>query len=222
MVRYRKLEEVARDSLVAENRSGILYSRANVEVFALRVVSRNEIEATVVLIVNAGRIHEASGTGRLECFGKLANFKTAQISRQSNKPIGLQKIYHLGLTAFVSFQEGLLVRGNIFAARRIGIGQRGVGQERLECAIARQLSLTQHFNLLGIDRQKIDVFENVVVVLFTHWFEGNHSRQAFLQPVGEAVNRDQRRIARLHQIVSLGRRKVFGERQQAVGEETVN
>src|SRR5437870_12171502 len=181
MVRDRKLEEVAGYSLVTEDRSGIFYRRANIEVFALRVVRRNEIETTIVFIIDAGWIHEAAGAGWLEGFGKLANLKPAQVGRHSDQPIGLQKIYHLGETAFVCFQKGLLVRGNVFAARWIRIGQRWIGQQRLECAVARQLSLAQHLDLLGIDWQKINIFENVVVVLFSHWFEGNHSRQPFFQ-----------------------------------------
>src|SRR6266576_2673196 len=99
MVRNRKLQEVAGYSLVTEDRSGIFYRRANVKVFALGVVGWNEIETTIVFIVDTGRIHKAAGACWLEGFGKLANFKPAQVRRHSDQAIGLQKIYHLRQTA---------------------------------------------------------------------------------------------------------------------------
>ena len=68
MIRDRKLQEMPRDSFVAENRARVFDGGADVEVLALRIVSRNEIETSWVLVVNAGRIHEAARTRGLESF----------------------------------------------------------------------------------------------------------------------------------------------------------
>src|SRR5258705_3182195 len=141
MVRYRKLEEVARYPLVAEDGSGIFYGCANVEVFALRVVSRNEIEATIVLIVNAGRIHEAPGTGWLKRLGQLANLKAAELCRHGYQIILLQEGHHFSQTTLVRLQKRFLIFRDVLAARRIGIGQRRIRQPRLERTVPRQLRL---------------------------------------------------------------------------------
>src|SRR5205823_3153334 len=69
MIRDRDLEEVSRDSFMSENRSRIFDRRADIKIAAVRVVGRDEVEAAVVFVVEARRIHEAARTGRLECVG---------------------------------------------------------------------------------------------------------------------------------------------------------
>src|SRR6266566_7209222 len=115
------------NSFVAKDRSGFFYRRANVEVLGLRIVSWNEIEATRVFVIDARSIHETSGTSRLESFGKLANFKPAQVRWQRHEMIGFQKIDHLSFAAFVGFEESLLILRHVCAARRVRIGKRRIG-----------------------------------------------------------------------------------------------
>src|SRR6266446_9896697 len=111
MIRNRELQKVAGDSFMAQDRTRVLYGRANVKVFRLRVVSGNEIETAVVFIINAGRIHKAAGARRLERLGQLPDFKSSEIRRQSNEMVSFQEVNHLGLAAFISLQErGLIFR----------------------------------------------------------------------------------------------------------------
>src|SRR5207248_6053899 len=93
----RELQEVAGDSFVTQDRSWVFDGRANVEILALRIVSRDEIKTRRVLVVNARRIHEAAGTRRLERFGQLANFKAAKIRRQRDQLVLFQETDHFGL-----------------------------------------------------------------------------------------------------------------------------
>src|ERR1700741_28922 len=99
MIGNGELQKVAGNSFMAEDRAWVLNRRANVKVFRLRVVSRDEIKAAVIFIVNAGRIHKAAGAGRLERLGQLANFKSSQIGRQSDQAIGFEEVDHLGFAA---------------------------------------------------------------------------------------------------------------------------
>src|SRR5216684_4418182 len=103
MIRDRELQKVARNSFVTENRARVFDGRANIKVTALGIVGGNEIKARIVLVVNAGRVHETAGTGGLERFGQLANFKAAEIRRQRNEMILLQETNHLSFATFVCF-----------------------------------------------------------------------------------------------------------------------
>ena len=129
-----------------ENRPRIFDRRANVKILRLRIVGRNEKEAGRIFVVNAGRIHETAGAGRLERFRQLPNLKRPEIIGHRDELLFLQEIDHLLLAAFVRFQERRLVRRNVRAARRIGIGQFRIGQQRFEGAITRQLRATDHFH----------------------------------------------------------------------------
>ena len=88
-----------------QDRSRIFDGGADVEVLRLRIVGRNEIEAGRVLVVNSGRIHEAAGTSRLERFRQLPDLKWAEIIRQGDELMLLQKINHLLFAAFIGFQK---------------------------------------------------------------------------------------------------------------------
>src|SRR2546421_251991 len=87
----RELQEVAGDSFVTQDRPRVFDGRANVEILALRIVSRDEIKARRVLVVNSGSVHEAAGTGGLERLRQLANFKAAEIRRQGDQLVRFQK-----------------------------------------------------------------------------------------------------------------------------------
>ena len=87
MIGDRDLKEMAGDAFVAEERAGVLDCRANVKVAALRIVGRDEVEAAVVRIINAGWIHKPAGTGRLERFGKLANQKRSDVFGNRDQPL---------------------------------------------------------------------------------------------------------------------------------------
>src|SRR5438477_11401029 len=86
----RDLKEVAGDPFVSEDRSWIFDGRADVEVAALRVVRRDEVEAAVVDVVETGRVHEAAGAGRLERFRKLANEERADVVGDGDQPLLLE------------------------------------------------------------------------------------------------------------------------------------
>src|SRR6266545_3549899 len=103
---------------MAENRSRVFDRRANIEVAALRIIGRDEIEAGWILIVNAGRIHETAGAGRLESFGKLPNFKPADVRRQRYEFVVEQERNYLVLAPFISFEKVLLIFRNLFCALR--------------------------------------------------------------------------------------------------------
>src|SRR6266478_5464645 len=121
MVGYRELQKMARDSLMPNNRPRVFNGGADVEIFARRIVSGNEIKTAVVFVVNARRIHETTRARWFESFRQLTNLKTTKIGRQGNEMIGLQKLYHLRFTAFVSLQKFLLVFRDVFAANWIWI-----------------------------------------------------------------------------------------------------
>src|SRR5437667_12363792 len=104
---------MSRDSFVSEDWPRIFDRRANVKVLRLRIVSRNEIEAGRVFVVNTGRIHETARTRRLERFWQLPNLKRAEIIGQTDKIFLFQEIDHLLLAAYVRFQERRLVLRNV-------------------------------------------------------------------------------------------------------------
>src|ERR1051326_2100894 len=139
MVRDRELHEVAGNAFVAENRSRVFDRRADVKVLRLRVVGRNEKEPRRIFIVNAWWVHEAAGTGRLERFGQLPNLETPEIIWDRDEFVFLQECDHLFFATFIGGEKRRLVRRNTFAPGRLRIGQRWIGQERLERAIPRQV-----------------------------------------------------------------------------------
>ncbi len=168
MVRDRELEEMSGNSLVPENWPRIFDRRPDVEVLRVRVVCRDEIESGRILVINARRIHEAARAGWLEGFGQLPDLKFPEVIRQRDQPAIFQEADHLRLAAFISLQEGRLVRRNVFAPLRVGIGQRRVRQPRFVGAILRQLHPPDHFHLRRIERQEQDVMEIVVVIFLAH------------------------------------------------------
>src|SRR5260370_13364628 len=119
MVRDRELEKMPGNAFVTEDWARVFNRRANVKVFRLRIVSRNEIKTGRVLIVNTGWIHETAGTGWFECFRQLSNLKRAQIIRQGHEVVFLQKTDHFLLATLIRFQERCLVWRNARAASRI-------------------------------------------------------------------------------------------------------
>src|ERR1043165_4327036 len=164
MVRDRELHEVAGNAFVAENRSRILDRRADVKVLRLRVVGRNEKEPRRLFIVNAWWVHEAAGTGRLERFGQLPNLETPEIIWDRDEFVFLQECDHLLFATFVGGEKRRLVRRNIFASGRIRIGQRWIGQKRLERAIPPQSRAAEQRPLLGIERKQKNILEVIVVI----------------------------------------------------------
>ena len=97
-------------------------------------------------------------------------------------------------------------------AFRIGISQFRVGKKRFQRAVTRELSAANHLHLRGVERQKQDVFEIVVVVRFAHRREIDHFWQALFQFIGVAVQSDQRCVARFDQVIVLVRRETNVER----------
>src|SRR5207253_9951115 len=56
------------------------------------------------------------------------------------------------------------------------IGERRIRQHRLSRPRPGQFSLAQHLDLIGVERQKVNILQEIVVVRFTHRFEGWHPR----------------------------------------------
>src|SRR5947208_15503977 len=112
---------MAWNTLFAKDGRRVFNCRANVKVFRLRSVSRNEIKTGRVLIVNTGWIHETAGTRWFECFRQLSNLKRAKVIRQRHEMMLLQKTDHFLLATLIRFQERCLIRWNASAARRIRI-----------------------------------------------------------------------------------------------------
>src|SRR5437868_14235852 len=105
MVRNRELQEVARNAFVAENGARIFDGGTDIKIMRLRIVSRDKVEAAGVLIVDAGRIHEPAGAGRLKGFGQLAYLEAAEIRGQRHEFVRFQKLDHLLLAALVGSEE---------------------------------------------------------------------------------------------------------------------
>ena len=208
MIRDRQLHEVTRNSFVTQDRPRIFDRRANVKILRLRIVSWDEKETHRVFVVNAGWIHETAGAGRLKRVRQLPNLKWPEIIGNRDQIVFLEKINHLGLPAFVSFQKRFLVRRNVSRAFRIGIGQLRIGQECFQRAIARVFYSPDHFHFARIERQKQNVFEIVIVVRFAHRREIHHLGHSLLELVGKTMHRRDRGVARLHQLVVLVRRKI--------------
>ena len=97
------------------------------------------------------------------------------------------------------FQGGLIGRALSWAILGLGIGisQFRIWKERLQRAVTRELSASNHFNLRSAKRQKQNVLEIVIVVRLAHWPEIHHLRKAFLQFVGVPMHGCERRIAGL-------------------------
>ena len=58
-----ELEKMSRNAFVSEDRPRIFNCGADIKVLRLRVISRNKEKTGRILVVNAWRIHESSGTG---------------------------------------------------------------------------------------------------------------------------------------------------------------
>src|ERR1043166_8784566 len=101
---------MSRNAFVTEDRPWVFNRRADVKILRLRVVSRDEKEARWIFVVNAGRIHEATGAGRFERLRQLSNLKRAKVTWQRHKIMFLQEADHFCLAAFVRFQKRFLIR----------------------------------------------------------------------------------------------------------------
>src|ERR1700759_3193305 len=105
MIRDRDLHEVSGDSFVSEDWPRIFNRGADVEIFRLRIVGRNEIEAARILVVKTGRIHEPAGTSRLKCFRQLPDLERPEIIRDGYDLGFFHERDHLRLSTFVGFEE---------------------------------------------------------------------------------------------------------------------
>src|SRR5947207_736517 len=110
------------NSFVTEDRPRIFNRGANIKILRLRIVRWNEIKTGRVLVVNARRIHEATGAGWLERVRQLANLKRAEIIWQRYEVVLLQKVDHFRLAALVRLQKRCLIERNVRAPCGIGIG----------------------------------------------------------------------------------------------------
>src|SRR5206468_10687109 len=81
MIRDRELEKMSRNSFVSEDRPRVFNRRANIKILRLQIVSWDEKESGRIFVVNARRIHETAGTGRLERVWQLSNLKRAEVIR---------------------------------------------------------------------------------------------------------------------------------------------
>ena len=131
----------------------------------------------------------------------MTNFKASEIRRQRDELVLFEKGNHLGFATFVSLQKVVLIFWDDFGARRIRIGKRWVGQHRFHGASAREFRLAEHLDLLRVQRQKINVLEQIVVIRFAHRREWRHRSGALFQPIGVGMNRVCCRIAGSHEIV---------------------
>src|SRR5204862_8354114 len=129
MVRDRELEKMAGNTLMPKDWPRIFNRRANVKVFRLRIVSRNEEETGRIFIVNTGWIHETARTRWFKCFWQLSNLERAKIIGQRHEIVFLQKADHFMLADLIGFQERCLIRRNVRAAHLVGISQFGIRQE---------------------------------------------------------------------------------------------
>src|SRR5206468_8281245 len=119
MIGDRELQEMSGYPLVTEDGTLVLDRRANVEVAALRIVGGDEEEARGARVVDAGRIHEATGTRRLEGFRQLANLESPDVRRNRHEAVCAEKVGDLLQTRLVRRQKIRLIRGN--ASRPRGI-----------------------------------------------------------------------------------------------------
>src|SRR6058998_91160 len=176
MICDRELEKMSGNSFVSQNWAWIFNRRADIKILRLWIVSRNEKEPGRVFVVNAGRIHESSRAGRLERVRQLSNLKRAKIIRQRYKIVLLQEADHFCFATFVRFQERFLVRRDVLGAFWIGIGQFWIREKSLERTVTSELGAPNHLHLRGVERQKQNVFEIIIVVRFAHWREIGHLR----------------------------------------------
>src|ERR1700704_328843 len=100
------------NTFMPEDRSWIFNCRANVEILRFGIVGRNEKESRWVLVINTGGIHETARAGGLKSFGQLSNLKRSEIVRQRYKIVFLQEVDHFCFPAFISLEEGFLIRRN--------------------------------------------------------------------------------------------------------------
>src|SRR6476619_3139791 len=108
----RDLQEVPRNPLMPEDRSGVFDRGADVKVAAVRVVRGNEVKPPVVAVVEPRRIHESPGTRRLERLGQLADEERADVAGNRDQVLVAQKLHHLIETALVRGEERGLIGGN--------------------------------------------------------------------------------------------------------------
>src|SRR5687767_1542661 len=119
---------------MAQDRPRVFDGGANVEVLTCRVVRRYEVEAAVVFVVKAGRVHETAGTRGLERLRQLANQKWTDMRWDRHQPAAFEKVDHFSLPAFILLEKVLLVCRDAFAARRVWIGKRRIGEQRFQRA----------------------------------------------------------------------------------------
>src|SRR2546421_11386449 len=103
MIRNRKLKKMSGNAFMTEDWTRIFDRRANIKVFRLRIVGRNEKEAGGIFVINTGRIHETPRAGWLESVGQLSNLKRTEIIRQRNEVVFFQEIDHFLLATLIRF-----------------------------------------------------------------------------------------------------------------------
>src|SRR6266478_6974588 len=104
------------NTFVTEDRSRVFNRRANIKIFRLWIVGRDEKESGWVFVVNARRIHKAARAGWFERFRQLPDLKRAEIIWQGHKTVLFQKADHFCLATFVRFQERFLIRRDLRGA----------------------------------------------------------------------------------------------------------
>src|SRR5438094_6223701 len=91
MVCDRELEKMAGNTLMPKDWSRVFNRGADIKIFRLRIVSRNEEETARILIVNTGGINETAGTRWFKCFWKLPNLERAKLTGQLPELVFVQK-----------------------------------------------------------------------------------------------------------------------------------
>src|SRR5207247_3874054 len=99
---------------------------ADVEVGALRIVRRDEVEAARVGVVDPRRVHESARARRLERLRKLPYGEVPEVGRQRDQALLLQETDHFVLAALVGPQERRLVLRDGGAAGGVRVGDRRV------------------------------------------------------------------------------------------------
>ena len=64
--------------------------------------------------------------------------------------------------------------------------------------------------------------EIIIVIRFTHGREINHFGQTLLELVGVVMNRSERAVTRLHEVIVLVRSKIHVERHHAVVQKRID
>src|SRR5690348_3748615 len=111
MVGNGELKEMTGYPFVPEDRARVLDGGRNVEVPALRIVDRDEVEAAGIPVIDARRVHEAARAGRFERLRQLPNEELAQVGRDRDKLVGPKKCDDLIQPRLIGRQKLRLIPG---------------------------------------------------------------------------------------------------------------